>query len=77
MADGKGKVKAIEFDAEVRQVKSMADGSVNVTLNLPEYCMPQAKVLLDWLRDQVRCVMEIIVVERTETAEKRSNTAIF
>ena len=57
------KVKAIEFEAEVRQVKSMADGSVNVTLNLPEYCMPQAKVMLDWLREQVICVMQLDTID--------------
>ena len=56
-------VKAIEFEAEVRQVKSMADGSVNVTLNLPEYCMPQAKVMLDWLREQVTCVMQLDTID--------------
>jgi len=57
------KTRAIEFEAEVRLIKSMADGSVNVTLNLPEYCMPQAKIMLDWLRDQVRCVIELDTIE--------------
>lgn len=50
------KVKAIEVRAEVRQVKTMADGTVNVTLNLPEDCREQAKVLLDWLGLEVRLV---------------------
>ena len=53
------KPKAIEIEAEVRQVKTMADGSVNVTLNLPEYCMEQAQVLLGWVREQVRAVVQI------------------
>ena len=38
----------ITFDAEVRAVKTMADGTVNVTLNLPEYCKEQGKRFIDW-----------------------------
>jgi len=38
----------IEFQAEVRAVKTMADGTVNVTINLPEYCLEQAKKFIDW-----------------------------
>lgn len=51
------KVKAIEVRAEVRQVKTMADGTVNVTLNLPEDCREQVKVLLDWLALEVRAII--------------------
>ena len=45
---------ALELRAEVRQIKTMADGSVNVVLNLPEDCMEQVKVLLDWLGLEVK-----------------------
>lgn len=60
MSDGNKsqKPRAVEVEAEVRQVKTMADGSVNITLNLPEYCLPQAQVLLVWVRSQVRVVIE-------------------
>lgn len=51
------KTKAIEIRAEVRQIRTMADGSVNVILNLPEDCMPQVKVLLDWIGLEVRAVI--------------------
>jgi hypothetical protein len=51
------KVKAVEFEAELRQVRTMADGTVNVILNLPEYCMPQVKVMMDWLKDQVKVLV--------------------
>lgn len=44
----KADVKVIEIRAEVRQVKTMVDRSINVTLNLPEDCREQAKKLLDW-----------------------------
>lgn len=50
-------IKAVEIRAEVRQIKTMADGSVNVILNLPEDCKPQVKVLLDWLGFEIKAVV--------------------
>lgn len=44
----KAEVKLIEVRAEVRQVKTMVDRTINVTFNLPEDCREQAKMLLDW-----------------------------
>ena len=44
----KAEVKVIEIRAEVRQVKTNVDHTINVTLNLPEDCREQAKKLLDW-----------------------------
>jgi hypothetical protein len=49
-------IKAVEVRAELRQIKTMADGTVNITLNLPEDCKEQVKVLLDYLG------LELIVV---------------
>lgn len=48
---------AVEFDAEMRQIKSMADGTCNLVLNVPEYCLPQVQAMLGWLKDMVRVVM--------------------
>ena len=48
---------AVEFEAEVRQVKSMADGTYNIVLNVPEYCLPQVQTMMGWLKDLVRVVM--------------------
>jgi len=45
----------INFQAEVRAVKTMADGTINVTLNLPEYCIEQAKRFIDWHGLMVEC----------------------
>ena len=53
-------VKAVEFEAELRQVKSMSDHSYNVTLNVPEYCLPQVQELLGWLGDQTKVVIATI-----------------
>lgn len=55
---GERSVRAVEIEAELRQIKTMADGSVNVVLNLPEYCIPQVKIILDWLGEQVRVLVE-------------------
>lgn len=49
-------VKAVEAIAEVRQVKTMADRSINVTLNIPEPYKQQAKLLIDWQGFMVRLV---------------------
>jgi hypothetical protein len=51
-------VKVVEIEAELVQIKTMANGTVNVVINLPEYCIPQAKVMMDWLKDMVHCVIE-------------------
>jgi hypothetical protein len=52
-------IKAVEVRAEVRQIKTMADGSINVVLNLPEDCREQVKVLLDWIGFEVKAVIAI------------------
>jgi hypothetical protein len=39
----------IRLEAEVRQVKSMVDGSYNVIINLPEYHLAAAQ----WLLSQI------------------------
>lgn len=48
---------AIEAIAEVRQVKTMSDYSVNIVLNLPETCKEQSKKFIDWQGKQVRLVV--------------------
>ncbi len=48
---------AVEFEAELRQVKSMADGTYNIVLNVPEYCLPQVQTMMGWLQSQIKVVM--------------------
>jgi hypothetical protein len=50
-------IKAIEIRAEVRQIKTMVDGSISLTLNIPEDCMEQMKILLDWLGLEVKLII--------------------
>lgn len=52
------KIRAVEIRAELRQVKTMADHTINITLNLPEDCLSQAKVLLGWVGNEVKAVIE-------------------
>ena len=58
-------VKAVEVLAEVHQIRTCADGSVNVILNLPETCIEQAKVLLGWKGAEVRAVIQLEERETT------------
>lgn len=53
----KPNVKAVEIRAEVRQIRTMVDGTVNVILNLPEDCKEQVKVLLDWQGLEIGAVL--------------------
>ena len=48
---------AVEFEAEMRQVKSMADNTYNIVLNVPEYCLPQVQTMMGWLKSLVTVVM--------------------
>ena len=50
-------VKAVEFEAEMRQIKSMADGTYNIVLNVPEYCLPQVQTMMGWLQSLIKVVM--------------------
>jgi len=54
---GLAEAVAVEFEAEMRQVKSMADGTYNIVLNVPEYCLPQVQTMMGWLKSLVRVVM--------------------
>ena len=53
------KIRAVEVRAELRQIKTMADGSVNIILNLPEDCKEQVKVMLDWLGLELKGVIAL------------------
>ena len=51
------KPQAVELDAELRQIRSMADGTYNIVLNVPEYCLPQVQTMMGWLKSLVKVVM--------------------
>ena len=51
------KIKAVEVRAELRQIKTMGDGSVHVILNMGEDCIEQVKVMMDWIKLEVKAVI--------------------
>lgn len=51
-------VNALEFVAEIRQVKTMVDKIFSVTINLPEYAAPQAAEIMQRVGDMIRIVVE-------------------
>ena len=59
-----GVMDSIKFEAEVRQVKSMADRSYNLILNIPEYELEQARELMGMLLDHV--AVAIVIVKESD-----------
>ena len=53
-------IRAVEIRAELRQVKTMADHTFNITLNVPEDCREQVKKMLDWLGMELRGVITLM-----------------
>ena len=51
-------IRAVEIQAELRQIKTMSDGSFNIVLNCPEYMLEQIKEMMGWIKDEVRCIIE-------------------
>jgi hypothetical protein len=49
----------ILFDAEIRQVKTMVDHSVNLTLNIPEYELDAVAKLLQHMLDFARVAIQV------------------
>ena len=56
--------KAVKFEAELRQVKSMTDKSFNLILNIPEYEIDQARALMGMLLDHV--AVAIVIVKESD-----------
>lgn len=50
-------IKAVEIRAELRQIKSMADHTYNVVLNIPEDCLGQVQIMMGWLGDEITSVI--------------------
>lgn len=66
----------MRFEAEVRQVRTCADMTVNVTFNLPEYQLAEAQQLLAMIGDMVTIECQItgaIVDERPSGKKSRRN----
>lgn len=68
---GMAEVRGVEVRAELRQIKTMVDRTVNITLNLPEDCTEQVKVLLDWLGLEVGVVIANVPENREKSGYDR------
>jgi hypothetical protein len=51
-------IKALEIECEIRQIKSMCDNTVNLTINIPEYCKEQASELLKHIGELAKVLIE-------------------
>ena len=63
----------MKFEAELRQVKSMADRSYNLILNIPEYEIDQARELMGMLLDHVAVAIVKLESESQYKPTKRIN----
>jgi hypothetical protein len=52
----------IKFTADVHQVKTLIDGGISVSLDLPESATEQARKLMDCRRDNV--ILEVVILPR-------------
>ena len=50
-------IKAVEIRAELRQIKTLDNSTINIVLNVPEDCIEQVKVMMDWLKLEVKAVI--------------------
>lgn len=50
-------IRAVELVAELRQIRTLSDGTFSVQIVLPEYMLEQVRVLMGWLKDEVKVVM--------------------
>jgi hypothetical protein len=51
-------IKAVEIQAELRAIRTLSDGTFSVQLVLPEYMLKQIQIMMGWIKDEVRCVIE-------------------
>lgn len=45
--------QVVKFEAEMRQIRSMSDGTFNLVLNIPEYQLTETQTMMAWLKGQV------------------------
>ena len=52
-------IKAVEIEGTIKRLRTMADGSIDLTINLPEYCGAQAGQMIAWINELVGGVLEV------------------
>ena len=61
----------IAFEAEVRQVRTMVDGSLNILLNIGEEYREEAKRFIDW--HHMRVGVSAVVIEEPDANQDWRN----
>jgi hypothetical protein len=51
-------IRAVEIQAELRAIRTLSDGTFSVQLVLPEYMLEQVRIMMGWIKDEVRCIIE-------------------
>jgi len=52
-------IKAVEIEGTIKRLRTMADGSIDLTINLQESCTPAAGKMLEWINEFVGGVLEL------------------
>ena len=64
------KIRAVEIEGTIKRLRTMADGSIDLTINLQESCTPQAGKMLEWINNYIGGVLEVIERDDDVGAEK-------
>lgn len=64
---------AVEVRGELRQIKSMADGTYNMIINLPQDVLEQTRALMGWVLDEVKLIIVNEAKAPIKTARKRND----
>ena len=58
MAEKDDEIRAIETRAEIISVKAQRNGLFQVVMELPEFAVDQAKIMMGWTRLDLRVLIE-------------------
>ena len=55
-------IRAVEIEGTIKRIRTMADGSIDLTINLSETCRKSAALMLsdDWVNEFMQGVLQII-----------------
>jgi len=65
-------IKAVEIEGTIKRLRTMADGSIDLTINLSETCKHAAGRMIadDWVNQFVQCVIEVLRKDEEKVGNK-------
>lgn len=72
--NGSGRAAAIEVEAIVAQVKTMADGGIRVAFDLPETAVMQAAQFMECKRGGAVLILSAHVLQREKNGKDKVNS---